>query len=367
MTEANVANDPALLDLLLADAEAAGEPWVATPYWRGYAGRIARELRTRGLAAFRTNQRILKGFAFGGAATPTLPQAGWKRALWRGAERLPIVSRIVAEHRRLLRAQARHAGSLRVRIAGLALDAIAERFPDLRPPRNLAAGGAEDRFEWRGHEVTADWVTYLARAADFYAAVPAREVAGIVEVGGGLGHSLLAHMALNPRLGVAVHVDIVPVIYVSTQYLKAIPDLRVVDYRELRDAAEIAAVPRGGATVYQAPPWLLPKFAGALDYFFNAYSFQETEPEVAEAYAKHLMRLARRGGLLHSRPGGHKPGAGGQRRSVTLPFLESLFADAYPSVGRLDGIWPRYFAGTPEETRLFRRDPNPIAADDPVR
>ena len=349
-----LADDPALLALMVEDAAGSRPLWTATAYWRGYASRILRELKRAGLAGLRTNQALLKGFASGGMPLPELPAAPWKRAAWRALQTLPGVSQIAGEYRRVLAAEyARHRETRRQH-AGMVMDEIARAFPDIRPPAGLANGGADDAFSWRGHTIVPAFAMYLSRVADFYARVPANEVKSIIEIGPGLGFNSLAHMALNPSLRVIVNIDIVPVLYLSTQFLKSVDGLDVVDYRALRTRERIAAEPTpAGVRVYQLAPWLLPRVDGAFDFFFNAFSFQEMEPEVCRNYAAELLRIVERGVVLHEMAAGHKRGAGGQRQPVTLSFLESLFHEKFSNVARLDGFWPRFYDGHPEMTRLL--------------
>ena len=351
-----IADDPQLLSLMIADANRSGPLWSPTAYWRGYAARIVRELDRNGLAEMRTNQTLLKGFASGGMPRPELPASPWKRLAWSALERLPGVCQILAEHNRILAAEYRRHNETRRQHARMAMDEIARAFPALRPPSGLANGGADDAFDWRSHTLVPAFVMYLSRAADFYQKVPPQEVGSILEIGPGLGLSSLAHMTLNPTLRVVVNVDIVPVLYLSTQFLKSIEGVDVVDYRALRERERIIPeAPAGGVRVYQLAAWQLPNLEGRLDFFFNAFSFQEMESEVCRNYAAHALRLVERGTLLLSMAAGHKPSAGGQSEPVTLAFLESLFRGNFPNVARLDGFWPRLFGGDTGSTRLMTR------------
>jgi hypothetical protein len=163
-------------------------------------------------------------------------------------------------------------------------------------------------------------------------------------------------MAINPGLRIVLNVDIVPVLYLSTQFLKSIEGTEVVDYRTLRERERIVAEPASGSVrIYQMPSWLLPRVEGVFDFFFNAFSFQEMEPEVCRNYADHLLRLVERGVLLHEMTAGHKRGAGGQQAPVTLDFLQSLFSQKFANVERLDGAWPRFYDGHADMTRLLTK------------
>ena len=351
-----VAEDPSLLALMVEDAEQGGPLWTVTAYWRNYASRIMRELKRTGLSDLRTNQRLLKGFAIGGVPQPELPAAAWKRKAWYALQAFPGVRQMAAEYQRMLAAEyARHRDTRRQH-ARMVMDEIARAFPHILPPKGLANGGADDAFTWRGHTIVPAFALYLSRAADFYARVPARDISAIVEIGPGLGLNSLAHMAINPALRIIVNVDIIPVLYLSTQFLKSIGGVDVIDYRMLRERERIIAEPAPtGVRIYQLAPWLLPRVEGDFDFFFNAFSFQEMEPEVCRNYVTELLRLVKRGVLLHEMAAGHKRGAGGQKAPVTLNFLESLFSEKFPNVGRLDGFWPRFYDGHSEMTRLLTK------------
>ena len=333
-----IADDPELLKLMVDDAQRSGPLWTATAYWRGYCARIMRELARVGLDNVRTNQTLLKGFAFGGMPLPELPAAPWKRTVWRTLQGLPGVRQIVAEQQRVLAAEYAHHRDTRRQHAHMVMDEIADAFPDLRPPTGIANGGADDAFNWRGHALVPAFVMYLSRIADFYTRVPPKDVMSIIEIGPGFGLSSLAHMTLNPGLKLIVNVDIVPVLYLSTQFLKSVDGVEVIDYRALRGRDHIIPERATSAVrIYQLAPWQLSLVEGAFDFFFNAFSFQEMEPEVCRNYAAQLLRLVERGVLLHSSAGGHKPGAGGQKTPVTLGFLEALFQEKFHNVTRLDG------------------------------
>ena len=351
MTE--LSDDKALLDAMMSGAERKDPLWQPTAYWRGYCERILRELNASGLAGVRTNQAILKGFAAGGVLQPTQPAEAWKRAVWHGLSRLPGVRRIIAEHRRTARAEHQQHVAAQGRLARLLIERMVDEFPGLAPPAGLANGGAEDAFEWRGHTVTADWLLFLIRTAGFYRTVPASEVRSLLEVGPGLGLSTLAHIALNPTLRVVVNVDIPPVLYISTQYLRSIDGVTIVDVRDIAESDRFEPLSQGpGVTIYQIAPWQLPRLHGSIDLFHNAYSFQEMEREVCVAYAELVRTIVSGHVWLLSRVEGHRPGAGGQIAPIPLQFLADLFRDSFPIERQIDNELLSLY-GDPEQQLLL--------------
>ncbi len=351
----SVTDDAKLLAALVEDSGRAPAEFRPTPYWQGYAVRIVDELARAGINDFRRNQTILKGFGAGGTPRPALPEATWKRAIWAALAGAPGFARIAGEYERLLATVGQQQRQAEVRFARQILPRIAQAFPNLAVPAGLANGNPDDTFEWQGQTVTADWVRYLARAADFYARVSPAEVRAILEIGPGFGLSTLAHVALNRHLRTIVNIDIVPVIYVSTRFLSSNGALRVIDYNAVRDASSIAIEPSDTLTVWSLPAWMLPRVQGAVDYAFNAYSFQEMEEDVCRLYAGEIARLARSGVQLYSAVAGHRPGAGGQRKPVTMEFLRQCFAKDFPRAEPLGGFWIDAYEAGPGEAFLLRR------------
>ena len=354
MTE--IQDDPRLLASMLIDGARADPVWKPAAYWLSYCRRIERELEHTGLAGLRTNQALLKGFASGGTPLPTPPRAAWKRSVWRILETMPGVATVIAEYRRLLVASHGRANDAEVRFARLALDRIAETCTQIAPPEGLANGGAENTFVWQGHTVTADWVTHLARLADFYRAVPADQIKAILEIGPGLGLSTLAHIALNPGLRMIVNCDIPPVLYISTQYLKSIPTIEVVDCRAaMSDDGVLRPRASDRPTVYQLASWQMPYLNFEADAFFNAFSFQEMELDICRRYADAVAQRVNRYVLLHSSVAGHAPGAGDQKQPVSIEFLRQIFGGAFPKKNELGTLWTELYDNDPRQVLLLSR------------
>ena len=353
-----IENNTALLDLLLKHSEKSSDLWRPTNYWRPYCERICKELRKSGLDDFRQNQRILKGYASGGLLTPVKPVASWKRFIWNSTENLPIVRRIVDSYKKINRVYHQRYIDHEITIAKLALEKISKDYPNLKIPSGLENGSADDCFVWNGSIVSANWVRYLSIVADFYKTVSLNEVTVIGEIGPGIGLNSLAHKALNPNLKTIINIDIAPIIYVSGQFLKSIKEVHVVDFSETEKMDKIdllSNVSNDETTIYCLPPWEFKKIEGDIDYFFNAYSFQEMEKEICDNYSKIIMALTQKGILLHSHVAGHKPDAGNQTEPVTLGFLENIFTGQYPHITTLGGVWPTYYQGKIEETRLMQK------------
>ena len=159
---------------------------------------------------------------------------------------------------------------------------------------------------------------------------------------------------LHPNLRIAVNVDIVPVIYVSSRFLDSSSSVEVIDYTSVRGRTPVKLRVGAKPQVYSLPTWMWPDIEGHVDYAFNAYSFQEMEEDVCRNYSAQMLRLAQRGVMLHSSAAGHKPQAGGQKTPVTMEFLKALFHSRFPRTEEIPGIWTDSYDTHPNNTALLR-------------
>ena len=243
------------------------------------------------------------------------------------SKHFPGSTKVVAEYRRLNRVIHNRAVCYRTTVAEICFDDICKCFPNFRPIEGTGNGGADDLFVRDGVEISTEWVRYLARAADFYSHVSPADVETFIEAGPGLGLNTLAHIALNPHLRTVVNCDLPEVLYISTQFLKSIPSVSVVDYLEIRER-EFQPIPSPNHTtcvIYQIPPWSLSNLSGTFDYFLNSYSFQEMESDIVESYISIVLPLLRRGAYIQNTVQGHEPGVGGMKAYVAKPFVKGCF------------------------------------------
>ena len=226
------------------------------------------------------------------------------------------------------------------------MDKIKAEFPNLRVPQGLASGGAATAFEWQGNTVTTDWVQMLSRAADFYRAQGSAGVSSILEIGGGIGLSTLAHIALNENLEVVINLDLPYVTYVCGQYLKSFPEIELIDYLHTRNREEIE-VERSASRrvrVYQLPGWQIERLRGEVDLLLNAASFQEMPLEICENYIRYAKAITSRYVLLHcGDPRIDTTADPLEGRHVPTRELVSLFSDRFPNVSVLEDGWCRTY------------------------
>lgn len=350
-----VEDDADLLRMIVEDSANSHALWQPTKYWANYAGRIVEAIGETGLAALRQQNEILSGFQTGDILGPTLPIARWKKAVWRAIEEAPVISSVIAGYRQAIEANLSIKQRYHNGLAMVVLDRIAESYPNFLIPEGHICGHPKDLILWRGHYVSASWVDYLFRVSDFYQEVPPSEIESFLEIGPGLGWTTVSHLALNPNFKLGVNVDISPVLYVSTQFLKSVGDLEVIDYRATRNMDKIVLEPGANKPrIYQIAPWQVPKLEGRLDLFANAFSFYEMETHICENYITAVKPLINKAVLLHASITG-KALDHGPREAISLDFLVDLFSDEFPNRKNLEFGWNEIYGRFSTAVALLTR------------
>ena len=252
---------------------------------------MMRRLQTAPITTFRSDPLLGKGFADGIRPLPVDFDGILRSRVVRLLAGLPGVRGAF---------QAREATIISVKRENASL--IGELFLARNPwfveivrkrrwPEETTAGGCEATAPFMGVETSVMYLSLAKRLHDFEQAAPAYDAKKYLEIGGGFG--AIAHLLLTWRteLRKVVLVDIAPVIYIATQYLKAHFGSAVRDYKELRGGA-ISLLDDDSPEIICIPTWAIERFTGSIDLFHNAASFSEMTPEIVQNYAAHWRRLA---------------------------------------------------------------------------
>lgn len=243
-----VDDDTKLLDLIIADADAAASQFDATSQsrWSGYSDEVLQQLRANGLTDFRKPGRFANRFG--------------------ATDKNPSFDRASPE-------EMFHAA----RTCFIGEGAI--RIDDLLPSRI----GNPEGFEVEGRFYTLSWLNYYCRYAYVSKFVKFdRQV--IVEVGPGSGKQAEMLKKAHPDLTIVLF-DLPTQIYVCNQYLSKVFEGTglVADYRAGRQIDSFAKIERGRINIL--PHWKFPIVHDAeFDLLWNAASFQEMAAPTALQY-----------------------------------------------------------------------------------
>ena len=117
------------------------------------------------------------------------------------------------------------------------------------------------------------------------------ESESFMEIGPGFGVNihLLASNFSNIRK--FVYIDIIPNLYIGTQYLKSFYGDAVIDYLETRNQKEISFADNHKLEIICISPNQIPNLRLAIDFFHNSHSFVEMTSEIVGNYANLVESL----------------------------------------------------------------------------
>ena len=113
----------------------------------------------------------------------------------------------------------------------------------------------------------------------------------LLEIGPGFGANIHLIEQNYPEIRKFIAVDIVPNVWVVTEYLKSIYGDRVKDYLATQEMKEIKFKDDTSLEIFVIPTWQIEKISSPIDCFWNSNSFVEMTPNILENYAKNLARI----------------------------------------------------------------------------
>ena len=142
-------------------------------------------------------------------------------------------------------------------------------------------------------KIAKSYLETIARIDNFSKTVDLTKVKIVFEIGGGFGSNAHSLMSLYPNIKKYIYLDVAPMLYVGTQYLKHFYPREVKDYRATKNLKSISIEDNDEREIICIAPWQIEKLDGEIDLFWNASSFQEIPAIYLENYAKHIIRLTK--------------------------------------------------------------------------
>ena len=285
-----IKNDIDLLEIMLEDQEKQNETYRPGPYWKNYQIRYTKAIRKHGIDSFRSHPQICKAFAMSGIYWPEYTYTSDHRFIPNIKGRikkvlmhLPLARSIIEDHKNVAKT---HFNRQQTYLASYMLKAI----KNINFPENTKNAGAANILKIsKKKECATDYLYNLLRIQNFSQHVDFSSLKSVIEIGGGIGvfPHLLHH--LYPNIKKFLYLDIPPMIYLATQYLKQFFNVR--DYRETRHEKEITFSNNNVPEVICLCPWQIEKIKPSIDLLWNAASFSEMTEKIVKNYAGHLNKL----------------------------------------------------------------------------
>ncbi len=140
-----------------------------------------------------------------------------------------------------------------------------------------------------------DYSTYYLQILDILDFVERNSslkgIHSLLEIGPGFGTNIHLIEQNYPKIRKFIVVDIVPNVWVATEYLRSIYGDCVKDYLVTKEMKEIKFKDDMSLEIFVIPTWEIEKISSSIDCFWNSNSFIEMTPNIIKNYAKHLSRI----------------------------------------------------------------------------
>ena len=151
--------------------------------------------------------------------------------------------------------------------------------------------GSVQNFKYNDERYSTHYLQMAYRIDQLSKYFDFNKINSILEIGGGFGSNIHFLLTNFQNIRKVVYLDIVPNIFVGTQYLKSIFKENVKDYLFFRNKNEIDFEKNDKLEIYCLPAWEIKKLCCKIDHFHNASSFVEMPNNVIENYASFIKKL----------------------------------------------------------------------------
>ena len=218
----------------MEDMEVAPDEFRPTAYWEGYVKRIYARLQRVGLEGFRSDWEIMKGH---GATDPMMPDPYGSRSLKIRSlmllSKTPVFRQISAFY--LKKVMAEH--NLRKNVHEQLVFAITHLLASDTEIRNQldriqeSSAGLPEVPTSDSDCYTLDFLLHFAQLQVLNSTLNVLQMRSVLEIGGGHGKfaEIFMKLATDPDRTYCL-IDIPPVLYLATEYLRSVFPERVIDY-----------------------------------------------------------------------------------------------------------------------------------------
>ncbi len=150
--------------------------------------------------------------------------------------------------------------------------------------------GCVQKFRFKGKEISTHYLQMANRINNLENIFDFKKIESFFEIGGGFGsnvHFLLENFSNIKKI---IYLDLVPNIYVGTEYLRYFFGNSVIDYLKTKNLNEIKFEDNNKLEIICIPPWEIEKLNIQIDHFHNADSFVEMPIEVVNNYKKYIFK-----------------------------------------------------------------------------
>ncbi len=284
-----------LLDLMVQDQYNQKDIYLPGDYWKGYQKRVVHGIQQYGISNFRNYAEIGKGYADTITKDPLQlleDHNSIKTKMMKMITNFPKINVIIELYKQLILNyihESRYYKSQYYECRfGQWLNEVIQTYaiPD------TMHGGCEDTVEINNTIYARLYIDFIIRIHNFSQYVPISKLTNIMEIGGGFGAWPHLMLTMFPNIKKVVYIDIPPMIYIATQYLKHHFGNSVIDYSTTRKQHTIEFTDHSEMEILCLCPWQIEHLNVNIDLLWNSASFSEMTPNIVQNYAAHFKQTS---------------------------------------------------------------------------
>lgn len=296
-------DDKDLLRILMEDSEKQTDVYRPSAYWRRSEQVAAEKMLERGITNFRSPSSGIIGQGYTDA--PILdPALLWERGGITSKLRKWIANKAMVRryflrpYLALIEALHTERGLYQDYYLRSKLGSWFEEYMQRHGLPDTLVGQCATTLNLEGAEISKHYLGALAKIHNLSSRVDFTKITRVFEIGGGFGANAHLLMHMFPNIRKYLYLDIPPMLYVGTQYLKHFFPAQVRDYRETRDQSALTFCVGPTCEIIAIAPWQIENVKASVDVFINFASMQEMSEDIVRNYAGKIKTLMQREGKL---------------------------------------------------------------------
>ena len=279
-----------LLEELIKDQNKQKEIYLSGPYWSSKNIIATREIKKKGLGNFRGITSAIGNSFADNLIWDARNELSFKREfVGKMLLRLPVLKEIFDSQLQLTK------NSINSFIENQAIvyqnNQNVQKLIHKYKFNNTTDFGCVQSFKVKEKNYSCTYLIMANRIHNLSKTFDFNNVGSFFEIGGGFGANIHFIVTNFPNIKKILYLDIVPNIYVGTEYLRSHYKDKVKDYLELKNLDKISFSGNNELEIFCIPPWLVEKVETEIDHFHNAASFTEMPAEVIKNYVKFIEKF----------------------------------------------------------------------------
>ena len=154
--------------------------------------------------------------------------------------------------------------------------------------------GCISKFEIDKKEYSMTYLDMCDRINNIKNFINFNDIESYLEIGGGFGVNIDILLQNFKNIKKVFYIDIVPNLFIGTEYLKKKYGSAVKDYTEIKKKDLISFENNNNLEIICIPPWKMENITSKVDTFHNSASFQEMTKDQVINYRRILKKILKK-------------------------------------------------------------------------